>query len=557
MVKYTLQNLQKKADEDGARLIRYPTVLERDKCPITFKCHCGKEHTKGFHRILTHAGLFCTGCSLKNSKKKAKVTTESKLTEEDRYTIELKKKDETETLEKYNSQNVERNNIVARTEHDDHLDENIWLTHPTFSNYESNSKGLIRNKTRKSVIEGSISKGGYRTLTIGNKKNQFHRFTLESRYNIIIPRHFDVDHKDANSLNNSWENLQILTRLEHGKKTAIQNPIRIVSKNICKRVKRTKGDEIHIYESIVEACKKVNVCKRRIHDSIKKNKPDSGGYLWSTIDDTSTEIKDEIWKDCVDLPNLLVSNQGRIQKTNYHNNSKTFGDTENHDGYKTVSQNGRNHLIHRLICITFNGNCTDESYTVDHIDGNKTNNASINLRWASKKEQARNRRGVVPVETYNTKTLETIKIYETKDECSEDFKRRGSQISDIVNMTLRNGNLRKYLSKDISVRIANLTAQEKFERELKILDHEIEVLSRDANKRKEDSIDLPHHITKSGGKFRFTIKFRDVKHEKHLIKLDDIVSYRDNYILKRYNEEIANIKYLLGITTDQEFIHCK
>jgi hypothetical protein len=550
MAKYTLQNLKIKAHEDGATLINYPTVLERDKCPITFKCQCGKEHTKGFHRILTHAGLFCNECSLKNGKKKAKVTIESKLTEEDKHTIELKKKDQVETLEKYNSQNVERNNIISRTEYADDLDEDIWLTHPTFSNYESNSKGLLRNKTRKSVIEGSISKAGYRTLTIGNNKNQYHRFTLECRYHTVIPRHFDVDHKDANSLNNSWANLQILTRLEHGKKTAIQNPIRIISKNTCKKVKRSKGDEIHIYESINQACKMANVSKRRIYDSIKKNKPDSAGYLWSTIDDSSIEIKDEIWKECVDLPNLLVSNKGRIQKTKYHNNLKTFGDTENHDGYKLVSQNGRNHLIHRLICITFNGNCPDESYTVDHIDGNKTNNASINLRWASKKEQARNRSGVVPVETYNTKTLETIKIYETKDECSEDFKRRGSQISDIVNMTLRNGNLRKYVSKDISVRIANLTVQQKFERELKILNHNVEVLSRGGNRRKEDSISLPHHITKYCGEFRFNIKFRDVKHEKHLINLDDIVSYRDAYILKRYNEEISNIKHLLGTIID-------
>lgn len=64
----------------------------------------------------------------------------------------------------------------------------------------------------------------------------------------------------------------------------------------------------------------------------------------------------------------------------------------------SLSVNGivKTHLIHRLVCMTFHPNPENKPW-VNHIDGNKLNNAANNVEWNFPKEDAKNRqdRGVV------------------------------------------------------------------------------------------------------------------------------------------------------------------
>jgi len=88
-----------------------------------------------------------------------------------------------------------------------------------------------------------------------------------------------------------------------------------------------------------------------------------------------------------------VSNLGKI-KNNITKRLLTL--THKGDGYISIRLNYRGHgktyLVHRLVAIEF---CKDEGVfrelQVDHIDGNKTNNSSDNLRFVTSSQNSWNR----------------------------------------------------------------------------------------------------------------------------------------------------------------------
>lgn len=95
----------------------------------------------------------------------------------------------------------------------------------------------------------------------------------------------------------------------------------------------------------------------------------------------------EIWKDIEDYIGLYkVSSFGRIRSTK----SELFRKfTLNRDGYLYINlcKEGKtkNLKVHRLVAIHFCEKIELKSH-VDHIDGNKQNNYSVNLRWCTHAE---------------------------------------------------------------------------------------------------------------------------------------------------------------------------
>ena len=110
------------------------------------------------------------------------------------------------------------------------------------------------------------------------------------------------------------------------------------------------------------------------------------------------EIDDEIWKNMssIGFSKYDVSNCGKIRNvcTQYVRRLKPRS-----DGYITTSiRNDMGDLIslsvHRVVAKIFIPNPEQKS-TVDHIDKNRSNNKSSNLRWASYIEQCKNRKKII------------------------------------------------------------------------------------------------------------------------------------------------------------------
>lgn len=97
-------------------------------------------------------------------------------------------------------------------------------------------------------------------------------------------------------------------------------------------------------------------------------------------------LENEIWKNIVingkTVDYYYVSNLGRFK--NYKgiimNDYKPH-----HSGYIYLRVNIEKYALHRLVAMTFIEN-PENKPVVNHIDGNKTNNAVSNLEWCTIKE---------------------------------------------------------------------------------------------------------------------------------------------------------------------------
>jgi len=254
-----------------------------------------------------------------------------------------------------------RDNLIKQV-----IEENRWYPHPIILNYEGNTQGELKNtKTNRSII-GSISSGrrvlGQAYVNGQRKKLQYHRLLIECLYNTIIPPEFDIDHKDANPLNNKFNNLQILTRKEHGKKTSEQNPEKgkkagVKSSYQIVRFKKDEHDnrtDEMSFDSMNEATRIVSATQKRIMRSINGYIPDSEGYYWIRTEDDNDIIGEE-WRQVPECRNgMLVSNKGRVWFKHRPKSHKTFG-SKTLEGYFTFSCDKRSIKVHQAVILEFIG----------------------------------------------------------------------------------------------------------------------------------------------------------------------------------------------------------
>lgn len=91
----------------------------------------------------------------------------------------------------------------------------------------------------------------------------------------------------------------------------------------------------------------------------------------------------------------------------YGSNGMELVQTYNSSGYKQVSLKVKNKrrwkkcFVHRLVGYGFVEGRTEQRSEIDHIDGNKTNNKSTNLRWVTRKENMANENTVLKMRGAN------------------------------------------------------------------------------------------------------------------------------------------------------------
>jgi hypothetical protein len=105
----------------------------------------------------------------------------------------------------------------------------------------------------------------------------------------------------------------------------------------------------------------------------------------------------EIWKDILNYEGLYqASTFGKIKSLKRNNtNGKILKPFLNSNGYLyiTLSKNGKckNFKIHKIIASTFIGEPTFDKKEIRHLNGNRFDNNSSNLKYGNRSEQMKDR----------------------------------------------------------------------------------------------------------------------------------------------------------------------
>ena len=158
----------------------------------------------------------------------------------------------------------------------------------------------------------------------------------------------------------------------------------------------------------------------------------------------------EIWKPIKDFSHYEVSNKGRIrskQFDKYHKGTILKLSKCGRGYYKVILCKNKKHynvMVHRIVAQTFIPNPKNKP-TVNHIDGNKTNNSVDNLEWNTYSENLKHAyknglnywtekkgRGYVPVSQINYITGEKIADYFSIAEASRKTNTNSNTLKDCI-----------------------------------------------------------------------------------------------------------------------------
>ena len=269
-----------------------------------------------------------------------------------------------------------------------------WKDIKDYENYEVSNLGNVRNKKTGRILK-SNKNGGYAVVGLSKttcKNFQVHRLVCEA----FIPNPENkpqVNHIDKNGLNNNVKNLEWNTVLENNIHRS-NGVIKTTNQNmIIYRVDKDTGEKLEKYNSIEEAgewafkqglVKNVHSGRTNISNMIRGIYKVSCGFKWEIEEQDSLE--NEIWEQVVikdkDTTGYYVSSLGRFK------NSKGIIMKDykpHHSGYIYVRVNKDKYALHRLIAFTFLEN-PENKECVNHIDGNKINNALANIEWNTHRE---------------------------------------------------------------------------------------------------------------------------------------------------------------------------
>ncbi len=284
------------------------------------------------------------------------------------------------------------------------LENEEWKIIEGFEKYMISNQGRVWTKYYKRLMNCETT-NGYSRVTIRRDKKQHHRLVHR-----IVGLHFVdnpetkkyINHKDENTFNNDWENLEWVSARENSIHSCKGNKFAVVKITPIIQYDRN-GKEIAKFCSMTQAAKTTGTNLQGISKCCKGYLRTSGGFCWKF---ENVEECPEDAKRIDGFEKYYITKCGRV----YNKNFRRFLKPQKYkNGYQyvklKVEGNGTHANIGRLVAIAFLENPENKPLVV-HKNGNRDDNRIENLKWATAKENSLNilgKRKLCPVIQYDLK----------------------------------------------------------------------------------------------------------------------------------------------------------
>jgi hypothetical protein len=271
-----------------------------------------------------------------------------------------------------------------------------WKSITECPNYNISNYGNVKNIITNKLLRIK-EKDGYIGISLikNDIRKSFKIHRLVALAFIENPENkCDVNHKDKNKRNNHVSNLEWMTRKENNIHRCKDIKIKNNKNKPVKRIDYNTNEVLEQYNSIEDAAiwalnnnltKNAHNGRNSIGNCITGLANTSYGYKWELLNDDNI-LEGELWEQVIINGNTIkkyyVSNLGRFK-----NSSGTIVKNAKPclSGYYVITIDNITYRLHRIIALTFIDN-PENKEQVNHIDGNKLNNAVNNLEWVTNKE---------------------------------------------------------------------------------------------------------------------------------------------------------------------------
>lgn len=230
---------------------------------------------------------------------------------------------------------------------------------------------------------GNLSAYGYLKIKHAGKTYNVHRLVCSAFHGNPHDKEMSVDHINRDKADNRASNLRWSTPSQQGSNK--RNPAtRRDAKAIWVWKLGSDPASATLFASAYKAAKALPGIQASNLRAVAYGKvPHSAGYC-ARFQDTVVALDDEIFRPA---GNVSVSQYGRLRTFHGLIIKPSPSDSQIYATYD-------NKLFHRVVAMAWPDivglQPDDPSFTVDHINRDKTDNRAINLRWASKSEQRAN-----------------------------------------------------------------------------------------------------------------------------------------------------------------------
>jgi hypothetical protein len=306
-----------------------------------------------------------------------------------------------------------------------------WKEHHAYPAYYGRPDGKVWSANLGRVLEGYFKSDGYNYIYVDGKLLKRSRFNLSLCIGRPIRDGYECDHivpVDKGG-GDAWANLQELTMDVHARKTALDNPDKGKKAGITQGIpiiaRHTVTGEETRFDSVNDARRELGISDIVISRSLK-GLTIKGDHIFSHTPEHPAEQADlpgERWLKAVSrlglLPTIRASDRGRIQ--DHFGRRRSYG--YDSQGYKrfaaTINKKPKYLKVHDVIGRTFLKPPPSSKHTVDHINGERSDNRVNNLRWATKTEQGRNQKSNRSVIQLDPITGEQLAIFGTLTAAAE------------------------------------------------------------------------------------------------------------------------------------------